>query len=154
MKPKPLPDAELLRDFFKYDKDTGLVTLLKRTSQRTPAGSIAGSLSTTGYLKVTFQGQSYALSRVIWKIVTGEDPAGEIDHINRDKTDNRWVNLRDVTSQQNQLNREAKGYCQLPNGRYRASLQGKDVGYFDSPEEASLAYQKERDRVFNESLCL
>lgn len=154
MKPKPLPDVEILREFFNYDKDTGLVTLLKRTSQRTPAGFVVGSPNTSGYLKVSFKGESYPLSRLIWKLVTGADPSGDIDHINRDRKDNRWTNLRDLTSQQNQLNRKAEGYRQLPNGRYRAVLQGRDIGYFDTPEEAGLAYQRERERVLSESLRL
>lgn len=154
MKPKPLPSKETLAEFFAYDEETGVVTLLKRTSQRTPVGSKVGSHHTSGYLKVNFQGKSYPLTRIIWKLVTGLEPLGEIDHINRDRKDNRWVNLRDVTSQQNQLNREAKGYTQIPSGRYRATLQGRDVGYFDTPEEASLAYQTERGKILNESLCL
>lgn len=154
MKPKPLPDKELLQEYFTYDKITGFVTLLKRTSQRTAAGSRVGSTSIGGYLKVSFQGKSYPLARVIWKLVTGLEPLGEIDHINRIRSDNSWGNLRDVTSQQNQLNRYAKGYCQISNGRYRATLQGRDLGYFDTTEEASLRYQEERERVLNESLCL
>lgn len=152
MRPKPLPDLSVLQEYFSYNKETGDVYLSKKTSQRTPKGYKVGSLSVGGYLKVTFKGQSYPLSRVIWKLVTGADPKGEIDHINRDRSDNRWDNLRDVTSQQNQLNREAKGYYQLPSGRYRATLQQKDIGYFDTPEEATVAYLEERERVLNESL--
>lgn len=154
MQAKVLPCTETLREFFNYDKKTGVVTRLKRTSQRTPAGSIVGSKHNKGYIKTSFQGVSYPLARVIWKLVTGFEPLGEIDHINRDRSDNRWENLRDVTSQQNQLNRGAKGYCKIPSGRYRATLQGRDIGYFDDPEDAHLAYQREKERVLNESLRL
>jgi hypothetical protein len=154
MKPKPLQDVTTLREFFAYDKTTGVVVLLKRTSQRTPAGFVVGSVSANGYLKVSFRGKSYPLSRVIWKLVTGLEPKGDIDHINRDRGDNRWENLRDVTPQQNQLNRLSRGYRRLKNERYRVTLQGKDVGYFNTPDEASFAYQKEKDRVLNESLRL
>lgn len=154
MQAKQLPSAATLREYFAYDKDTGVVTLLRRTSQRTPVGTVVGSVSSNGYMKVSLMGKSYPLSRVIWKVVTGLDPSGDIDHINRDKKDNRWDNLRDVTPQQNQLNREAKGYCQISNRRYRATLQGRDIGYFDSPEEASSVYENERKKVLNESLRL
>jgi hypothetical protein len=152
MKHIPLPDVDLLRECFNYDKDTGIVTLLKQTSQRTPLGYEVGSLGISGYLGVCFQGKHYRLARVIWKLVTGDDPLGQIDHINRIRTDNRWVNLRVVTQQQNNLNRGVKGYYLRPSGRYAAVLQGKNIGTFETPEEASQVYELAREKVLNDSL--
>ena len=148
MRPKPLPTQDTLREYLSYDGKTGVVTLLKRTSKRTPAGSIVGSMSSSGYLKVSLLGESYPLHRVIWKLVTGEEP-NTIDHINRDRGDNTWENLRSVTPKQNALNRSCKGYVKLRNGTYRATLQGKDVGYYACETAAKVAYEAERLRVFN-----
>jgi len=148
MKPKILPSVGVLREHFSYCKESGQVTLLKRTANRCPEGTVVGSKNTSGYLKVHLKGESYTLSRIIWKLVTGEEPT-EIDHINRVRDDNRWFNLRNVTSQQNQLNRAAKGWTRLPNGRYRVSLHGKDVGYFSCPTAANFAYLKAKGGYFN-----
>lgn len=144
MKPKKLPDLSLLLELFSYDKDTGVVTRKCSVSQGTKAGDIVGSKSTAGYLKVCIRGKSYPLSRVIYKMMTGQDPKGEIDHINRDRADNRWENLRDVSSQANQLNRNARGYTRIKNGRYRVTLHGKDVGYYNCPTAAKFAFIKAR----------
>ena len=47
---------------------------------------------------------SYVLAhRIIWKMVTGEEP-NEVDHIDGDRSNNRWSNLRDVSSQGNKRN--------------------------------------------------
>lgn len=150
MKSKPMPDTELLREYFNYDKDTGILTWLKRTSSRALIGYEAGTVSTGGYLQVRLHGKVYTLARVIWKIVTGLEPLGEIDHINRNRADNRWENLRDVTHQQNRLNTNAKGYTQRPSGWYEVRVQQKYVGTFDTPEEASLAYELAREKVLND----
>lgn len=46
--------------------------------------------------------------RVAWVLMTGKWPDGEIDHDNGIRTDNRWVNLKDVTSVQNGRNQGIK----------------------------------------------
>ena len=152
MKLIPLPDTDLLREYFTYDKNTGIVTRLKRVSSRALVGYEVGSMGVSGYLGVCFQGKHYRLARVIWKLVTGDDPLGQIDHINRIRTDNRWSNLRVVTQQQNNLNRGMRCYYLRPSGRYEVVLQGKYIGTFDTPEEASLAYEVAREKVLNDSL--
>jgi hypothetical protein len=68
-----------------------------------------------------------------------------IDHINGIKTDNRILNLREVTKQQNAFNTKAKGYTlHKPSGGLRASimLNGKRIGlgYFTNEEDAHNAY--------------
>ena len=44
----------------------------------------------------------YRAHRVIWALVHGEWPEGQIDHINGVRDDNRLENLRVVTNQDNQ----------------------------------------------------
>ena len=150
MKPKKLPDIGILSEYFSYNKESGEVTLLKGTSRRTPAGTVVGSKSSSGYLKVSLLGESYPIHRVIWKLVTCEEP-GIVDHINRDRSDNRWENLRSTNHKVNALNRECLGYVKLPNGRYRATLCGSDVGYFNCETSAKLAYELARKEAILEN---
>jgi hypothetical protein len=67
-----------------------------------------------------------------------------IDHINRDKLDNRIENLRSVTKQQNHFNINAKGYSYHSNGLYQARIRINGrllaLGYFKSEIDAHQAY--------------
>lgn len=79
-----------------------------------------------------------------------------IDHINRDKSDNRLSNLREVSNRQNQLNTDifdnAKKYRirgphnskKYKNIRYIVDFgfNGKkiNIGSYETPEEAEKAY--------------
>ena len=119
---KALPDASYLHELFLYDAQTGLLTWKFRPidcfhdkGSRTAShlhkvwnskfwGKQAGSVRRDGYATVMIDGVHYKLHRIIWKMVTGEDPQ-QIDHINRDQGDNRFENLRDVVPQVNARNR-------------------------------------------------
>lgn len=78
-------------------------------------------------------------------IINGTPPGFVTDHISGNSLDNRRCNLRSITNQQNQFNRRtAKGYTQLPNGKYRAQLQLNNrfvhIGIYDTEEQAHAAY--------------
>ena len=85
-------------------------------------------------------------------MMTGEWPE-EIDHINGDRSDNRWSNLRNVTHRENRANSygwskktssKFIGVCkQTGSDRWKAqaSVNGKakHLGLFDSEIEAAKA---------------
>lgn len=98
MKFKPLPSLDDLNTRFSYDPDTGTLTWLNGT----PAGYLH-----KGYLCVKVLGIKYYGHRLIWKMMTGEDPdpSRVIDHIDRNGANNRWDNLRLVSISDNNKNR-------------------------------------------------
>ncbi len=62
--------------------------------------------SINGYQAFSINAKPYYIHRVVWEVFNGEIPADkEIDHIDRDKTNNNLDNLRLVTHSENQLNR-------------------------------------------------
>lgn len=67
--------------------------------------SRAGHIKKTGYRGIRLFGKLYLEHRLIWFIQTGAFPTGEIDHINQDRSDNSWANLREVTRSENSRNR-------------------------------------------------
>lgn len=98
-------DAATLRELFNYDPDTGLFTRLKRVSQRGLVGTVAGCVNVNGYVHIKIACRGYKAHRLAWLYMTGEWPEHEVDHEDRDRTNNRWKNLRAATHKQNQENR-------------------------------------------------
>ena len=93
-----------LHEHVSYNPETGLL-YWKTTRGRAKAGNIVGSVASDGYIKVQFMGSMYLAHRLAWLMTYGRWPDNEIDHINRDKADNRIANLRDVTAVENMANR-------------------------------------------------
>lgn len=139
---------------YRYDPDTGHV---HSRHYKRPVGVDRGS----GYISITINKKPYMAHRLAWLLTHGEWPEVEIDHINGDRADNRIVNLRLATRQQNMINRRThksnklgvKGVSQIKN-RFRAQLWhcGKFVlnKSFATVEEASAAYQAKAQEVFGE----
>lgn len=146
----------LINERFTYEPDTGLFRH-KISSKRKRAGTIAGSLDSQGYTILTLQVNGkpklYKAHRVSWLIHNGKWPDNEIDHINRDRSDNRISNLRDVAHRDNMNNMDqvdsAKGYYKSGN-KYKAQIRmnGKQVylGRFDNEEKAKQAYIEAREK--------
>ena len=139
-----------LKQVLRYNPDSGVFTRLLSVAQA-KAGSQAGS-QTSGYLAVRIDGTLHYCHRLAWFYMTGQMPAGQIDHINGVGTDNRWCNLRDVsrrTNQQNRQKHQANNSCGLlgvsrNKGRFmsRIVLESGDryLGTFDTPQQAHEAY--------------
>lgn len=108
----PLPSADELHALFDYDPETGALTWKERppttrankVHNARDAGKQVGAVDSWGHRQVRVGGRLRAAHRVIWKMMTGKDPAEQIDHINGSQDDNRWCNLREATQEQNQWN--------------------------------------------------
>lgn len=137
--------------WFAYDPDSGELSW-KRKKKCNTVGRVFKS-------RVINIRENYALrtmqkTRVIWMVHTGEPPPPMIDHINGDRDDNRWVNLRASDAVTNQYNRH--GHGKYPKGvsyhardkskPWRATIttpEGfKNIGNYASMEEAKEAYEK------------
>lgn len=93
-------------EFLKYDPETGTLIWIMDVSSRARKEKVAGGLSSSGYLQIRFKNKRYLTHRVAWYLHYGVWPTGQIDHINGIKTDNKIINLRDVTQSQNLLNKK------------------------------------------------
>jgi hypothetical protein len=176
---KNLPDPQWIRKLLRYDAETGKLFWLPRpremfTSDRIfgcwnarYAGQEAFTAMTHGYFTGAIMDKSFRAHRVIWAIQTGAWPKNEIDHINRDRADNRWSNLRQATREENARNQGSvsktsskyRGVSWSSRDRvWRAQIQeagrNRGIGSFRSEIEAALAYDAEAFRLFGEFACL
>jgi hypothetical protein len=149
---KPLPSQERLNELFNYDPETGELTRKTTTNNSAKVGERAGNLDTaSGYRRVKVDTSEYREHRLIWRLVTGEDPlALTVDHVNRIKDDNHWENLRLATGSQQAFNRRLQsrntsgitGVCWDKNAgkwevRFRGQGRDKRLGYFTTLLDAA-----------------
>jgi hypothetical protein len=171
---------EFLRSILDYDPSTGLLTWRDRTEDMFLGcasgaearckswnsrfgGMVAGSPpDKCGRKRIRILGRPYFQHRIIWRWMTGEWP-DEVDHINLDPADNRWVNLREATRSQNNMNRrhqernsigfkgvtkatQAKTFC----ARIQANGEVFRLGNFATPQEAHAAYVEASQKLHGE----
>lgn len=82
-----LPPAANLRKLFIYEPDTGKL-FWAETMQEAFTGK-----GGNGRPRMQVDGERHYAHRIIWRIMTGYDPSGAVQHINGDTSDNRWENL-------------------------------------------------------------
>ena len=148
--------AETARRVFNYDPETGLLTWAVDVGCKIKSGSEAGSLNTKGYRQVKYQYITYKAHRIAWLIWFGAFPENETDHINGIKTDNRIVNLRAVTTRENQCNQKRHRAGKLAGATKHGNkwksyiyIKGKHkhLGMYDKEEQAHAAYIAAKARL-------
>jgi HNH endonuclease len=144
-KREALTQAEL-KEHLHYDPETGIFTRLKSIAHRVKIGDIAGCLHVgSGYVNIRVFGIHYKAHRLAWLYIHGINPCNDIDHINGNRSDNRIINLRDVTRSVNKQNtrkcssNNKSGFLGVrsTNGKFVALIT---IGTYDTPEEAHQAY--------------
>jgi hypothetical protein len=165
-KNKSLPSQEYLQECFEYNADTGELFWKTRPrhhfknshAMNTFNGKYAGNIISTishGYYVVGINAISYQVHRIIWKLVTGNDPKEFIDHKDNNRMNNAIENLREASTLENPRNAivsknnklGVKGvHFRKDCNKYRAIIDYNHkvyhLGYFNTIEEASLAYQE------------
>lgn len=146
---KPL-SQERLKAIVEYDPETGIFTRLTNAGGAR-VGDVCGYTGKNGYRYMAVGGDEYLTHRLAWLYVHGEWPQ-VIDHINRDKLDNRIVNLRSVEQRINAQNCNVRVdntsghrgvYWHKPTANWTAMVfhYGKTIslGYFATKEAAIAA---------------
>jgi len=107
-----------------------------------------------GYVYTTTKGGKNRTSIYLHRLVMSDPKGQEIDHINRDKLDNRKENLRFVSKSQNGMNKNGiRGVTKFRNKwRARIKINRKEtyLGVFDTYEEALQVRRKVELKVFKE----
>lgn len=168
-KRRDLPAAEYLRLCLSYDKRTGSLLWKKRPrehfldqrSHNTWNARYAGreaftTQAASGHFTGRLDDQLYLKHRVIWKLVTGDEPPVIVDHKDRDPSNNKWKNFRSASKSQNNMNSDRLRGVRFDanRGKWHARIQkdGRQIflGRFDTESAARLARQSAELKFYGE----
>lgn len=171
--PEMKATPEILREFLRYDAETGKLFWRERDQKWFPnfrmcrvwngqhAGREAFTTNTHrgGYLTGSVFNRPLSAHRVAWAIQTGAWPSAHIDHINGDPADNRICNLRAATNDENRRNmarprNNASGVAGVSWDKARekwAAQIGQQrkrfLGRFDHKQDAIAARKKAEGEI-------
>jgi hypothetical protein len=149
-------DQEYLKECFDYNKDTGDITWLTRplhhfvnlaamnSSNSKFAGKVAGSIMNRGYMLVGINGTRILYHRIILMLMGLDVTGKQVDHINGDKTDNRWANLRLVDQIDNLKNKSLRtsNKTGISGVSFYSNLKGKPfrVTYYEDGNKRATEF--------------
>jgi len=95
----------------------------------------------TGYMRIQINRKRFYVHRLVMEAFVGECPEGmSVDHINRDRTDNRRCNLRFASAKEQCMNSSKADKCAQKYGIRWAE---------DSKEYERRKYLNNRDRILS-----
>jgi hypothetical protein len=149
-----------IHELFCYESSTGDI-LQKKKRSKIQVGKLAGTLRPTGYRYIEIQGKKYPAHHLVWFFETGSFPKFSLDHIDSNRSNNHFSNLREVTTKQNCEHRgkqknNSTGYKGVTFNKrlnkFIAQIQHNyksiHIGVFETAIEASLAYEKTAKSLF------
>jgi hypothetical protein len=154
-------ELEYAKQMLEQSAD-GSFVWIKSNSNRAPVGSIAGSVSTAGYIQIALNNKDFYGHRISWAFNKGLPLPDYIDHINGNSQDNRIENLRSVTMSQNLANSKTyssnklgvRGVRRNAKGRYVASMTHNQkyihIGIYSTLDAAIKARQEKAEEIYGE----
>ena len=122
------------------------------------AGKPAGTVQ-NGYTLIMIDGVQHRSHRLAFIYMLGREAAGDVDHIDTDRTNGRWSNLREATRSQNHANKRRRFDCasgikgvrfHKQSGKWQARLCDKHIGLFETKKGAAAAYAAASSLRFGE----
>ena len=141
-------NQEELKRHVRYDPATGLF-------YRLSTNAVAGCKDSHGYVVLKIGSKMFKAHRLAFLYMLGRFPKGDVDHVNMQRADNRWINIREATRRENNVNlRSRPGSSSKFLGvafskthskwaaRIRTPQGRKLLGYFDCEVAAAMAYHR------------
>lgn len=144
-----------------FDYDEGKLIWRYSPSHSVKAGDIAGNHNDSGYIVIRYKGTAYLAHRLIYMWHYGHCPS-ILDHVDRNRTNNRIENLRPSTAEENQLNRSVSKKnvvgcsgvrLDKRSNKWKVQITHKKkqyhVGYYTHLEDAINAREQAEKELWN-----
>jgi hypothetical protein len=153
-----------LKKVIKYDPDTGIFIWIKSRKLSIKPGTVAGSAHIEGYISINVNGGRHLAHRLAYLYMEGYFPENDTDHIDRNRKNNKWSNLREVSrscNTKNSANRKNntsgitgvsfdKQYGKWNSYITRHNGRRKFIGYYPDLFQAAVArYNAELSLGYN-----
>lgn len=142
-----------IKDSFIVDENAGKVywkNVSKHHSEK--KGKEAGSMTKNKGKKrcvISLDGKKIKRSHIVYIYSTGKIPNGVIDHINRDSSDDRIANLRDITIAENNQNHSRRNIREIRStGKFQVRIGKIFSKNVETLEEAIRLYDKKRRELW------
>lgn len=140
-----------LKKILHYNPKSGIFTRIIGWHGRNGEGKIAGCYHTNGYRYIVIKKKSYKASRLAFLYMEGYFPEYLVDHKDRNKSNDKWCNLRHVSNQCNVRNcGNLKNNTSGVKGVYWNKLRKRWCAYIiNNLKNYSLGSYKD----YNEAVC-
>ena len=152
-----------LKALLHYDPPTGMFRWRYARRNKSLPWDVAGSVLKQGYVQITVNGERHVAHRLAWIYMTGKEPPEQIDHIDLDKSNNSWCNLRAADNTTNHWNEAIRStnksghkgvWWHRQSGKWEAAVRvnGKQhtVGRYERIEDAVKAVKQYREQHHGE----
>lgn len=140
-----------------YDPETGVFKYLTKRGRKNKDLTVS-SKDRHGYIRVSYKGKRYLGHRVAFYLMKGFWPKQDVDHIDGNRANNKWGNLREASRSENLWNQKVtrgeskyKGVVRSGRGWVAQVSKKPDkyyLGYYLSQEEAALVYNYKAQELF------
>lgn len=132
-----------LQEVLRYNPKTGIFVWRINKFRHNGGGNAhkgarAGTIN-NGYRRIKIDGVIYRAGRLAVLWMTGSFPPCDVDHINLDRSDDRWTNLRQATRSLNKANSKTQNRKFVP-------LKGVS---WDKQKQKYCAYIRVNGRTIN-----
>ena len=140
---KELPLQKIF-ELLEYQENSGRLLWKKHRGNKAFKGTVAGTITKSGYIQICVENTLYWAHRIIYAMKTGKTVFSTVDHIDGNRSNNLFSNLREITQSENSKNRMSRGTFKTRAGTWAAGItvdyRKKHLGTFLTEQEAHEAY--------------